>query len=98
MAFGMGSTRYRIVIVGLSLILTNVGAVHSMSPNVAYQTAGNVHRIAARTCKQVVSCEDAVALWCSGYRRADADDDGIPCENICHSREQVDDIRKQVDC
>jgi len=33
---------------------------------------------AGRTCKQVASCAEAVELWCSGYRRADADNDGIP--------------------
>jgi hypothetical protein len=46
----------------------------------------------------VTSCREAVELWCSGYRRADADSDGIPCENICHSREQVDEIRRAIGC
>jgi len=53
---------------------------------------------AGRTCKQVTNCREAVELWCSGYRRADADSDGIPCENICHSREQVDEIRRAIGC
>ncbi len=53
---------------------------------------------AARTCKQVASCAEAVELWCSGYRRADADGDGIPCENICHSRAEVDEIRAVIGC
>ncbi|WP_232363951.1 excalibur calcium-binding domain-containing protein [Ciceribacter selenitireducens] len=53
---------------------------------------------AGRTCKQVASCAEAVELWCSGYRRADADGDGIPCENICHSRAEVDQIRSAVGC
>lgn len=52
--------------------------------------------VAARTCKQVASCAEAVELWCSGYRRADAD--GIPCENICHSRAEVDGIRAVIGC
>jgi hypothetical protein len=51
---------------------------------------------AVRTCKQVASCAEAVELWCSGYRRADAD--GITCENICHSRAEVDGIRDAIGC
>jgi hypothetical protein len=54
--------------------------------------------VAARTCKQVASCAEAVELWCSGYRRADGDGDGIPCENICHSRAEVDGIREAIGC
>jgi hypothetical protein len=54
--------------------------------------------LAARTCKQVSSCEEAVILWCNGYRRADADSDGIPCENVCSTREQVDEIRRVIGC
>ena len=53
---------------------------------------------AARTCKQVSTCEEAVRLWCGGYRRADGDGDGIPCENVCRTKEQVDAIRAQIGC
>jgi len=52
----------------------------------------------ARTCRQVSSCREAVILWCGGYRRADADDDGIPCENVCRSLAQVEAIKKEIDC
>ncbi|MBO6717254.1 MAG: excalibur calcium-binding domain-containing protein [Rhizobiaceae bacterium] len=52
----------------------------------------------ARTCKQVSSCEEAVILWCSGYSRADGDNDGIPSENVCPSKELVDQIRRQIGC
>ena len=55
-------------------------------------------RSAARTCKQVTSCEDAVILWCSGYRCADGDHDGIPCENVRHSLEDVRTIREEIGC
>lgn len=51
-----------------------------------------------RTCKQVSSCEEAVILWCSGYTRADGDGDGIPCENVCSTKAQVDAIRRQIGC
>jgi hypothetical protein len=50
------------------------------------------------TCKQVSSCEEAVEIWCNGYRRADGDNDGIPCENVCHTNEQVDEIRARRGC
>jgi hypothetical protein len=52
----------------------------------------------AKTCKEVASCEEAVAIWCAGYRRADADKDGIPCENVCHSRKDVEDIQSRIGC
>lgn len=50
------------------------------------------------SCKAATSCQDAVAMWCGGYRAADADGDGIPCENVCRSRSQVEGIRKQIGC
>ena len=54
--------------------------------------------LARMTCKQVSSCEEAVALWCNGYSRADGDGDGIPCENVCHSLEEVEQIKSQQGC
>jgi hypothetical protein len=59
-------------------------------PVIAVQTA--------RSCKQVRSCREAVELWCAGYARADADNDGIPCENICRSKNEVDAIRGDIGC
>ncbi|MBI1622055.1 excalibur calcium-binding domain-containing protein [Aquamicrobium zhengzhouense] len=52
----------------------------------------------ARSCKVVRSCEEAVILWRSGYRRADGDNDGIPCENVCRSKREVDEIRRRIGC
>lgn len=52
----------------------------------------------AATCKSVSSCKEAVELWCSGYRRADGDGDGVPCENVCHSRERVKEIQRSIGC
>jgi hypothetical protein len=54
--------------------------------------------LARASCKQVGSCEEAVALWCNGYTRADSDSDGIPCENVCHSLEQVEEIKSRQGC
>ena len=48
-----------------------------------------------RTCKAMSSCEEAVALWCGGYSRADAD---IPCENVCSSKADVDRIKAEIGC
>ncbi|MBO0661603.1 excalibur calcium-binding domain-containing protein [Jiella sp. MQZ9-1] len=53
---------------------------------------------ARRTCRSVSSCEEAVRLWCSGYRRADGDHDGIPCENVCSTKQEVDAIRARIGC
>ena len=53
---------------------------------------------AAVSCKQAASCEEAVRMWCGGYRRADGDGDGIPCEKVCHSLEQVQKIREEIGC
>ncbi|CDN56290.1 Hypothetical protein RG1141_CH39700 [Neorhizobium galegae bv. officinalis bv. officinalis str. HAMBI 1141] len=52
----------------------------------------------AKTCKEVDSCEEAVKIWCDGYRRADADKDGIPCENVCRARDQVEEIQSRLGC
>jgi hypothetical protein len=45
-----------------------------------------------QSCKAVPSCYEAVVMWCQGYRRADGDDDGIPCENVCDNRQTVSQI------
>ena len=51
-----------------------------------------------QSCKAASTCREAVVMWCSGYSRADADHDGIPCENVCRSRAQVDAIKSEIDC
>ncbi len=53
---------------------------------------------ARKTCKMIYSCEEAVELWCGGYRRADGDNDGIPCENVCSTRREVEEIRSRIGC
>lgn len=55
--------------------------------------------VAARlTCKAVSTCHEAVVLWCGGYSGADRDDDGIPCETVCSSREEVQAIEAEIGC
>ena len=60
---------------------------------------GDVVLMAQRqSCKAAGTCREAVVMWCNGYSRADADHDGIPCENVCRSRSQVDAIKYEIDC
>lgn len=53
---------------------------------------------ARRSCRAARTCREAVVMWCAGYRRADGDRDGIPCENVCRSKRQVDAIRRGTGC
>lgn len=56
-------------------------------------------RVAQRSsCKAMSSCEEAVQAWCDGYSGADRDKDGIPCENVCRSKAQVDAIKERIGC
>jgi hypothetical protein len=51
-----------------------------------------------RSCQAASTCEDAVEMWCGGYSGADRDKDGIPCENVCRSKSQVDAIKQRIGC
>ena len=57
-----------------------------------------------KTCGSAGSCREAVHTWCvCGYTRADADDDGVPCESLCGegndlSRARVRDIMAALEC
>lgn len=54
---------------------------------------------AAKTCKDYRTCREAVVAWCKGeHPRADGDKDGIPCENVCKSLDEVNKIRKEIGC
>lgn len=81
----------------LKMLLSLIPLLAVMETAAAQET-GNLVLVAGRTCKQVSSCEEAVELWCGGYRRADADSDGIPCENVCRSVDQVNEIRQSIGC
>ena len=58
----------------------------------------DIETVQRRTCRDARSCRDAVVMWCNGYRRADGDNDGIPCETVCRSRSQVNEIRREIGC
>ncbi|KHJ55117.1 hypothetical protein LA66_00025 [Aureimonas altamirensis] len=51
-----------------------------------------------RSCKAVSTCREAVQMWCDGYTGADRDNDGIPCENVCRTKAEVDEIRADIGC
>ena len=53
----------------------------------------------AARCSDYSTCEQAVRNWCAGnHPGADRDDDGIPCESVCGSKAQVDEIRSRIGC
>jgi len=53
----------------------------------------------AASCKDYSTCREAVIEWCAGnHPRADGDKDGIPCENVCKSKRQVDQIKQEIGC
>lgn len=50
---------------------------------------------AAKTCKKYQSCAEVIADYPSGnFGIRDRDKDGIPCENICSSKKQVEELLK----
>ncbi len=75
-----------------------VGGVTGEPPSMSAQNARDILMAQRRSCKAVSTCEEAVEMWCGGYSRADGDDDGIPCENVCRSLSQVEAIKKKVGC
>ena len=53
----------------------------------------------AAKCTDYSTCEQAVRNWCAGnHPRADGDDDGIPCENVCSSLRTVEEIKATIGC
>ncbi len=89
-------------IVAAVLLCAPAGAAEIVSlqgpPATALERLENLRVAQRRTCKSVSSCEEAVRLWCGGYSRADGDNDGIPCENVCRSLAQVEEIKAQIGC
>lgn len=82
-------------------LVGTAGAVGSLSqgtPPISIERIKDILIAQRRSCKAVSTCEEAVEMWCGGYSRADGDDDGIPCENVCRSLSQVEAIKKKVGC
>jgi hypothetical protein len=49
-------------------------------------------------CKDMKNCAEAVESWCGGEADRDRDGDGIPCENVCKSREQTMREEEKIGC
>ena len=91
--------QYKYVI--LVIIIALVGIINSAhAEEFSMKTTDDIlTQLAQRqSCKAVSTCEEAVRMWCEGYRRADGDGDGIPCENVCSSKTEVDRIRSKIGC
>lgn len=75
-----------------------VGSIQEARPSMNAERLRDILMAQRRSCKAASSCEEAVEMWCGGYSRADADGDGIPCENVCRSRSQVESIKQRIGC
>jgi hypothetical protein len=75
-----------------------VGSLNQGTSPISVERVKEILMAQRRSCKAVSTCEEAVEMWCGGYSRADGDDDGIPCENVCRSLSQVETIKKKVGC
>lgn len=85
----------------LMIVSTQAQAIQSSDGTPEATATERVERLLfaqRRSCKAVSSCREAVEMWCGGYAGADRDDDGIPCENVCTSKAQVDKIKKEIGC
>ncbi|ACV27211.1 hypothetical protein [Kangiella koreensis] len=52
---------------------------------------------AAKYCKYYRSCAEVIADHPDGkFGKRDGDNDDIPCENVCRSRQQVEDLLNQM--
>lgn len=96
----------RMIVIGAALagalcpaaagVITGTG--EDRSPLTRLLDAGE-YRVAQRaSCKAASTCEEAVQMWCDGYKAADRDKDGIPCEDVCRSKAQVDEIKERIGC
>ena len=50
----------------------------------------------AKLCKEYKSCAQVISDYPNGnFGQKDRDKDGIPCENVCHSKKQVKNLSKK---
>ena len=96
----MGTIRFAIAL-GAAL---GVAPSHALADGRLVVAQADLTCPARRYCTRVRSCREAVHLWCvCGYRRADADGDGVPCEKLCgqssaENLERVARIRAELRC
>ena len=71
------------ILLGLATLVPDpTGPVPRAGPHSVWQA--QAYDCSNKTCKQISSCEEACyKLMVCGHRKRDADDDGIPCENLC---------------
>ncbi|MDH5355107.1 MAG: excalibur calcium-binding domain-containing protein [Gammaproteobacteria bacterium] len=51
----------------------------------------------AKSCKEYQSCAEVIADYPDGiFGRRDGDKDGIPCENVCNNKQQVEALLKKL--
>ncbi|WP_083861233.1 excalibur calcium-binding domain-containing protein [Microvirga lotononidis] len=86
------------MIFGLDGTAGAVGSLGLGTPPTSIERVKEILMAQRRSCKAVSTCEEAVEMWCGGYSRADGDNDGIPCENVCRSLSQVETIKKKIGC
>lgn len=93
-------TLMRLSLLAIAILSLTAMPQHVMSerllslPIEEYQLAQSYS--CGRTCGQVSSCREAVYQWCvCNYRRADGDNDGVPCESVCGQSTQrnIDRVR-----
>jgi hypothetical protein len=93
----------RLILAAL-LTVGTFGAAWSMSnlkentPSRGVKQVREILLAQRRSCQTASTCREAVEMWCGGYRRADGDGDGIPCENVCRSKSEVDKIKDEIAC
>jgi hypothetical protein len=86
------------------IVLGSVGGVQAVgnfnqgTPSMSMEGIKGFLMAQRRSCQTVSTCEEAVQMWCGGYSRADGDNDGIPCENVCRSLSQVETIKSRIGC
>ncbi|WAJ31187.1 excalibur calcium-binding domain-containing protein [Antarcticirhabdus aurantiaca] len=93
-------------IIAVLALLASATAQPSHAPSAPAEPSGpsvreqfESYRVAQRrSCKAASTCEEAVRMWCDGYAGADRDKDGIPCESVCRSKAQVDEIKAAIGC
>jgi hypothetical protein len=91
-----------LALAGLMVLDTvgSAGAIGSFNqgPSMSVERVKEILMAQRRSCQTVSTCEEAVQMWCGGYSRADGDNDGVPCENVCRSLSQVQAIKTKIGC
>lgn len=70
------------VALALAALFADLPATAADGPQSLWQA--QAYDCSNTTCTQIGSCEEACyKLTVCGHRKRDADNDGIPCENLC---------------